>query len=383
MIDRKVIRDIERILLLALKTLTYLQRRKIHTAKRELRKILKLDLDELSRLQKQSGNERLLNECRIVFEDAKKALRNLNSAELFEDAKKMVDEIVKLEGHELMEKKDEKKKEDMLYEYWYRDIKSTYLYHGSTAIVTEKVRKYGLTPNLRPWDQYDWDRFVALYEKGKGEAFHRDYVLENKGIAANSTMGVIHLTPSPELAIEYAYQKGPAVWTESIPAWREVVIQYGGKTYRKRNFKDAKVKLILDLSATGLLRPDEIREGLRIFIKLWDLFDKNDQPILIYISPSAPTIVERYGFSFSTFQGFLTYLKKAKSNPEEFCFGASGYCPDIVKSESFPLEVKKVKRFCEEVGISKNRGEFVMASHANLQVFKRIPAKYILKIKEI
>ena len=53
-------RDIEKILVLAQKAHDHLQKNNIPKAKRKLKRIIKFDLDELSRLQKEKGNKKLL-----------------------------------------------------------------------------------------------------------------------------------------------------------------------------------------------------------------------------------------------------------------------------------------------------------------------------------
>ena len=51
MVDKNIMRDIEKILVLAQKAHDHLQKNNIPKAKRKLKRIIKFDLDELSRLQ--------------------------------------------------------------------------------------------------------------------------------------------------------------------------------------------------------------------------------------------------------------------------------------------------------------------------------------------
>lgn len=159
--DKKIKRDIERILLLAGKVNALLGKKKIHKAKRQLRKIIKYDLDELSRIQREQGAKRLLDECGIVFQDAKKALLDLDSSELFEEARQLIDEIMDLEGHQLMEITEEEKKLNKLYTLWSKRIYPLRLYHYTSQINVRRLIKKGYNPGDKPigWDilMQAWD----------------------------------------------------------------------------------------------------------------------------------------------------------------------------------------------------------------------------------
>ena len=80
--DRKILRNIKKILVLAQRAHAHLQSKKISKAKRELKKIIKIDLDELGRLQQQNGM--VLEDCAVVFKEAQTALNGrLNAEPLF------------------------------------------------------------------------------------------------------------------------------------------------------------------------------------------------------------------------------------------------------------------------------------------------------------
>jgi|TARA_B100001964_G_C14233338_1_gene601172 Rad3-related DNA helicase len=95
----KIVRDIEEIVRLSQAVHTHLQKGKINKAKRELRQIIKFDIDELRRIQKEHGDKRLLEECVIVLNQAKRTLRDLNSFELLDEAKELNDKIIEIERH--------------------------------------------------------------------------------------------------------------------------------------------------------------------------------------------------------------------------------------------------------------------------------------------
>ncbi len=151
---KKILKDVERILLLAKSVKQHLENNNIRLAQKELNKILNVDADEITRLHdtiEEGAAEQLLYECGIVLKDAKKAIQDLNSAELFDDAKRLVDEIIGLEGHGMIELSDEEKINDLLYDYWYTNIHSSFLYHGTTTIFEKVLRKKGMDPAWLPY----------------------------------------------------------------------------------------------------------------------------------------------------------------------------------------------------------------------------------------
>src|SRR3989344_5762225 len=154
MVDRKILRDIKKILVLAQKAHAYLQKNKIPKAKRKLRRIIKLDLDELSRLQRERGDKKLLEECSVIFGDAKQALRDLDSSELSGKVKELVEEIIKLEGHELIELEEEEKRENNDFRYWVGLLDNLSLYHGTISSRLNSIQQRGLDPRER-WRLYN------------------------------------------------------------------------------------------------------------------------------------------------------------------------------------------------------------------------------------
>ena len=113
----KVMRDVKKILVLAKSAHEHLESNKISKARRELRRVINYDVDEISRLHDEDEGmaHQLLVECGIILKDAKTALRDLEFSELFDKAKELVDKIVKLEGHEFMVLEDEEHELNEIY----------------------------------------------------------------------------------------------------------------------------------------------------------------------------------------------------------------------------------------------------------------------------
>jgi hypothetical protein len=162
--DRRIIRDIKKILVLAKAAHGHLEKNKIGKARKELKRIITFDLDELARLQQEQGDEKLIQECAIVLKDAKQALRNLDSEKLFDEAEKLIDEIVNLEGHQLIELSKEEEVDNYLYAWWYEHIHNGWAYHGSGVIYEDFIRKNGLDPKKRPFSG-KLKRFFRIVQK--------------------------------------------------------------------------------------------------------------------------------------------------------------------------------------------------------------------------
>ena len=162
--DSRIIKDIKRILILAKAAHEHLEKNKIGKARKELKRIIKFDLDELARIQQEHGDEKLLEECAIVLKDAKQALRDLDSEKLFYKAEKLIYEIVHLEGHQLLNVSNEDQIENYLYGWWYQHIYDGWAYHGSGIIYEDFIRKNGLDPKKRPFSR-KIKRFFRIVQK--------------------------------------------------------------------------------------------------------------------------------------------------------------------------------------------------------------------------
>ncbi len=147
----KVVRDVKKILVLARLAHNYLEKNQIRKARSELKKVMSYVADEITRLHDENEGmaHQLLHECGVVLKDAKQALRALDSSELFDKAKELVDEIVKLEGHELIELEEEEEKENEMYNFWHDNIRNFQFSHTTSSIIAKQILKDGLDPNKR------------------------------------------------------------------------------------------------------------------------------------------------------------------------------------------------------------------------------------------
>jgi hypothetical protein len=355
MVNRKIIRDVRKILMLARLAHTHLQKNKIPKAKKELARIIKLDMDEMSRLQKEHGDQRLLEECSAVFRDAKKAIRELDSTRLSDEAKKLVDEIVKLEEHELLEIEEEEKEENQLYRYWSTELHAKEVYHGTSSLSLPQMKRYGIAPTMRPAFWADFKRLYHLYKKARNPFPLRVY----HGIELGDEMAnkMVFLTPIYKLAVQYS-KKSPAIWNEfksnaggnlkSVQnhAFKSLFLQfqeglhwdYGpnyryyksqgipkdsvtyammkelrssirkdfSEIYRKHGRKSTYDVAMDQLHKKYKLKPceicplskSEVNEVLRIFHRLWLVF-KDVHPVIIHISIVAPAVAKTRYFAYN------------------------------------------------------------------------------------
>ena len=97
----KILEDIKSIKILAERVHAHLIKNKINKAINEVKQIIDLDQDELARLQREHGDQRLLQESTRVLNAAKKALHDLESIESFDEAKELIDRIIAIEEHEI------------------------------------------------------------------------------------------------------------------------------------------------------------------------------------------------------------------------------------------------------------------------------------------
>ncbi len=158
----RIVRDVKKILVLAKSAHDHLEKNQIRKARRELERVMSYDADEITRLHGEDEGmaHQLFHECGVVLKDAKQALRDLDSTELFDKAKELVDEIVKLEGHELIELEEVEHRENELYEFWYSEIKDREIYHGTSTLYYEHIKKYGLSAK-KPFN-YQISKIIAF-----------------------------------------------------------------------------------------------------------------------------------------------------------------------------------------------------------------------------
>ncbi|MBT4604309.1 hypothetical protein HOC01_01600 [archaeon] len=290
MVDKNIMRDIEKILVLAQKAHDHLQKNNIPKAKRKLKRIIKFDLDELSRLQKEKGNKKLLGDCAVVFKDAKEALRGLNSVQLFDEAKRLIDEIVKLEGHEYelqrswehrrKKQLEEEQKENELYEFWHKQIYALKLSHYTSQINARRLLKNGYNPGDKPvgwdlvmeaWDlvdSIDWipegSQFVSwgvsskeAYQNRKKGLYVCAFEVYNNHMKTSETIN--YFTKSLRKKVEQMEQ---VLTSSDFEAYLEIIKRYGGGTPIREHFQKIYQNIFTNSERLKYLKLKKLLEDL-------------------------------------------------------------------------------------------------------------------------
>ena len=336
----ELISNIGEIVSLAKKVRKHLDKYQINKAIRELQTIIELDLNELRRLQAEHGDKRLLQECIEVLSAAKKALRNLEAGELNDEVKQLMDKIIGVEGHILKEVERNEPLENVLYNYWYNNIYNGIVYHGTSTISLDRIKRYGLVPGMRSFDLNDFRRLKQLMEISGAQnplgLFHFINV-EGQEIITNG----FFLTFDYESVKEYA-DPSPTMWREfvgkdvwdkhdinsairnlvgliSFPRyslssnnWEEfsrLFFRYKAKFYFTM-LQDFYTRKGLDFNSVKILSTNEFRELLAIFRKLWAFFSQPQMPVILHVSARAPAIQAKLiGMGLGNFNSFIRHMK--------------------------------------------------------------------------
>jgi len=374
----KVLRDIKRILILAKDVQKELQKNNVKVAIRKIKKIINLDIDELSRTQKE-GDKKLLEECAVVLKDAKEILKILRHDENSSKIEHFVNEIIKLEGHELIERSDYEKRKDELYKFWVKKIRTKKYYHGTSNLSVPQIKRYGLAPGMKPPFWKDFQRLYNLYKKA-GVSNPLKLIHAAQGVSGIVRVGIF-VTDSYPMAKRYAL-KSPAIWHEFVEglnqreARRKFLLEafFMGDPFNEikkeceeiydrniRNFYDQIInhfiKKGMKKEEICLLSKQEVYEIKRIFEKLWLEF-KDQKPIILHISVLAPGIADEEPFTQpeetkSFLYDFMTFVRDIE---------------DIAKDKS----LEDAKREFERIFFRTK-----LAHGYELHVKRKIPKKFI------
>jgi len=314
-------KDIRKIQELAQNVKSCLYKNKINKAKKGIIGIIRYDFDEFSRLKKGE----LLKECSQVMADAKKALKDLDSKELFPEAKQLIDEIIKLEDHELIEVQEKEKIRNKLYQIWFEYFYEGVFYHGTTSLSLEKIKRYGLVPGMVPWNKHDVDRLEKLIKRSGNERGLGLYSGKQLQDIQNGKLSAYFITRNYSNAKDYA-KKAPEMWSllrlnqddynTALKVLKTMLVlpdfNKRSNELRSRMLDDERFleKYLVD---NCRLNRKELNEAVSIFNKLWKLFE-NSKPVVLTITRKAPPIMKikfhemSYGYPFRSFQEFLNVV---------------------------------------------------------------------------
>mgnify|MGYP001269745144 CR=1 FL=1 len=280
----KVVRDVKKILVLAKSAHDHLEKNKINKARRELKRIMGFDADEITRLHDEDEGiaHQLLHECGIVLKDAKQALRDLDSSGLFGKAKELVEEIVKLEGHELIELEEAEKQENSFFDEWMYLLENFKLYHGTISTRLRSIQQKGLDPRERErfYTAGNLKRLLELLSKVEIEedSYSRSVftLLDER---SSSVKRDLHLAFEKDRAIHYA-KMGVETFYQVERAIRKIL-------------KSDKLTAQEKHEAQKIARPfiNELRQS---------------KPVVLHISLRAPALDIPWLQSFDEYKKFIS-----------------------------------------------------------------------------
>jgi hypothetical protein len=320
----KVVRDVKKILVLAKSAHDHLERNKVTKARRELKRIIGFDADEITRLHDEDEGiaHQLLHECGIVLKDAKQALRDLDSSELFNKAKELVDEIVKLEGHELIELEEEEKQETSFFEEWIYLLENFKLYHGTISTRLRSIQQKGLDPAERErfYTEGNLKRLLELLsiaEESEDPYSRSVFTLLTRD---DKVQKQIHLVSEKERAIHYA-KMGVETFYQVELAMRKIL-------------KSDKLTAQQKHEAQKIARP---------FIN--EL--KQSKPIVLQISLRAPALNIPWLQSFDEYKKFISEECRGQRpwfNPESLKLHPIGrMLHEVIIHDAIPYKFIKVE----------------------------------------
>jgi hypothetical protein len=266
-----------------------------------------------------------------------------------------------------MQKIDEKTEAE-IRQFWETNLHTGYLYHGTSTIVLDKILRYGLVPGMVPWDKYDFNRIMQLFDKAGRDLFRhvlvewRQYDKAGQGIFLTamkdvaigySKMGSDVLNHFLNMRYAQENKKNEALLSEiyyriidlsrnvSIDTWNQLRILF----IKNRKAFDEEI-----LKYTALNR-QEINELLGFFNKYWEII-ANSRSIILYISTQIPSFLEDIAPEYGNYEYFkeraLKYCKYMKLTPE----------------------LNSIKQYYEEE---------LIHSLQEITITERIPAKFIIK----
>lgn len=199
----KILKEIEELKLHAKSALKTLAEKEYDSVREELQKILRIDIRELRELHSKGGSQAVIEECKEVLRDAKKALYTLKQSK-WEFLHGLIIQIYYILNHEEAEEIKFEKEEDQLYNIWERYYKHCVIYHGMSTIGLGRARRYGLVPSMKPWDQHDFDEASRILKPKRrfGGPYEFEFDDTGSGLERN-----IFLSGTKEWALYYAVRR--------------------------------------------------------------------------------------------------------------------------------------------------------------------------------
>lgn len=145
----RISKDIEEIQHIAKETRIFLKKGRFSDVRKNLEKIIALDIDEIRALEDEHGTKAVLQACFTLLNDAKHALITLSGKDFLPEIVVLVDKIMKLEEYEVELLQEEEKQNNVLYRFWVRYVYNFKLYHTTSSLIANEIKNYGFIPDRR------------------------------------------------------------------------------------------------------------------------------------------------------------------------------------------------------------------------------------------
>ncbi len=245
----ELIREINKLEEIAKSVHENLRKNKYSKARNGVEEIIILIKGEMKRIKKVYGKDKLIKECKKTLNKAKQVLIELEHSEHTNDSKKLIDDIIKIENNILREIKE--RKDNELFQFWYNEIHNAKVYHIIDKIILEKVKHFGLSPNISPIDSSDLMKVNRMHRNLTGhniiglnhESLYEDSIsfFVNKNDAKNSyiTKEIVNETIDMFiLHIDELEEKIVQGKTKEVPSDEDRMIL----KELKRHYKEMKIK---------------------------------------------------------------------------------------------------------------------------------------------
>lgn len=118
--------------------------------KKLLEKFIALDIDEMKKAQKMN-DKRLFKECQEVFRLTKRILQDKHSN--YPLSQRLINMIINIEATEFEEISEEEKIRNFAFGWWHEHIAEGWLYHGTSSVYLEYIKKHGMDPHKPPYSE--------------------------------------------------------------------------------------------------------------------------------------------------------------------------------------------------------------------------------------
>lgn len=267
------------------------------------------------------------------------------------------------------------RKREIIKKAWEESRKKVFFFHGTNVLAYKKIKRYGLVPGMNIYDLRELMILVDFMKKAGCEKPIGYWFLKQSSnniyLSNNNDHAKLYAKTSPEF---FSQLCNPRFYPETgflydfENCYRVIYAKLMGEDNSRlkgipKNQLDSYVK------QNSSLTKKEINLGLKIFIRLWNLFGTIDK-VVLYISIDAPQVKNHLSEYYYNFEEFLERLSEALSSEFRIITRKRiyPYYPEnyaLAPDEEILEEIFKIL----EIG----------CGNQEYKIGERIPTKYIVK----